>query len=213
MTETLTSLLLITSQKKETIEYLNQVNEFYNSAWDKLIIGGGILITFIGIILPVLLQYWQLQTLKHREKILFDEIENRINQSKSELKTLIEETVLKENQRIKDEISIVLESTEGKILQTQGNFFYKSSPKIALESYIRSVKKYLFSREYHLILRVLPMINNCISILSKEQILEIEDSENVNIMDFIDELQKNEVGKLCENEIKNIKRSYKEKTI
>lgn len=204
-------LFEIIQPEKNSIDYLNQINEFYNSAWDKLIIGGGILITFIGIIVPILLQYWQLQTLKHREKLLFNEIESRINQSKSELKSLIEEIVEKENKKTKDEIVLILESTEGKILQTQGNFFYSSNISTALHSYFRSIKKYLNANEYSLIRRVLPMMNNCINKLSKKQIEELEENENINFHEFISELLQSEAGKVCENEIKTIRKSLKDK--
>jgi hypothetical protein len=112
MDETLQVANALVQNAPQSIEYINQINEFYNSAWDKLIIGGGMLLTVIGIIIPAILQYWQLKTLKHSEKFLLDEINNKIKESKEELEILIHKKIQEENEINKKEFDIILEVTE-----------------------------------------------------------------------------------------------------
>lgn len=57
------------------------------------------------------------------------------------------------------------------------------------------------------------MVNSCIKKLSKEQILELEENENINIIEFLDYIKKNEANKLFDNDMKNIRKSFKDKII
>src|SRR5687767_11042596 len=60
----------------ETSELLNQVKDFYDSAWNTLLWGVGIIIALFGVIVPIIIQRMQKQILKHQEA----EMKNKIIQ-------------------------------------------------------------------------------------------------------------------------------------
>jgi len=201
--------MVITNEK--SIEYINQVNEFYNSAWEKLIIGGGVFIALVGIILPILIQFWQNQNLKHREKLLLDELKIKIDEAKIELRSVIENEVLQQNIQFKKDVDIKLESTQGKLLHNQGNFFFQTNNDKALYSFIRSSYHYINSKDQVLLLKIIGMMLYIIKKMTKKEIEEFEEKRNLTLKEFIEKIELSDYKELCQEKIYKLKMLLKEK--
>lgn len=71
----------------ESIELLKSVDEFYNSAWNKLMVYSSVLIAIVGIIIPIILTWWQNRTLKIKEESIKMELEATYEQRFADLMT------------------------------------------------------------------------------------------------------------------------------
>ena len=197
-------------QTVDNIDYLNQIDSFYNSAWDKLVLTGSIVIGLVGIAVPILIQFWQQRNLETQEKNLKGAIERQIAKAKEELKDMIQDLIKKEvdSLGIKQEESF--DNIEGKLLQIQGNLFYDKDNKSALHSYVRAVRQYLKGNNAALLVRTLAMTSRIIKTFkTEEELRTAEDFLNFKVADLIDDVSKSKFNVLCENEIIGIKQSIK----
>ncbi len=53
----------------ELIQFVQGVEQYYNNAWTKLIIFGGLIVGAGAILLPILIQWWQKKQLKIQSEI------------------------------------------------------------------------------------------------------------------------------------------------
>jgi hypothetical protein len=67
------------------LELLNRIDEFYNSAWTKLVVAGAIVV----VVVPLLIQYfataYQRRTSKQSEEMLEKKITDRVNMVREEM--------------------------------------------------------------------------------------------------------------------------------
>jgi LPS O-antigen subunit length determinant protein (WzzB/FepE family) len=71
MSDTLKTIVKTVEKTTDnSIDLINKVDSFYNSAWDKLIIVGSIAFAIIGILVPYVIQWYQKKTLKISEELL-----------------------------------------------------------------------------------------------------------------------------------------------
>ena len=67
MIDTLRNLTQNDRTFSETIDLVNKVDSFYNSAWDKLIIVGSLAFGIVGIVVPFIIQWYQKRTLELKD--------------------------------------------------------------------------------------------------------------------------------------------------
>lgn len=114
------------------LDVLNNVNTFYDSSWNKLIWVVGALLAVIGVIIPLVIQYWQNKKVKTSENLLREEIKLAVNGAKYEIGTEISKVIdlLKTdiNTGIADsvllakvEINTLIESAKTEMLDTAKN--------------------------------------------------------------------------------------------
>ena len=72
----------------DDLTLLKAVEEFYNSAWDKLIYSGILAIAIVGVLMPVLIQWWQKNALLVQEKNIEQNAKEYVRES---MKGLAEE--------------------------------------------------------------------------------------------------------------------------
>ena len=197
-------------QTVDNIDYLNQIDSFYNSAWDKLVLTGSIVIGLVGIVVPILIQFWQQRNLETQERNLKGEIETQIAKAKEELKVMIEDLIKKEVDSLGIKQQESFDNIEGKLLQTQGNLFYDKDNKSALHSYIRAARQYLKGNNGALLVRMLAMTSKTIKTFkTEEELRTAEDYLNFKIADLIVDVSQSKFNVLCENEIIVIKQAIK----
>ena len=96
-----TSLQQIQYELHQKQDVISQINEFYDSAWLKLII----VITILGILIPIIAQYFQQKNLKELTEFIRnqmnDGLELKINELKNYNQTEIDKTTLELNNNFK----------------------------------------------------------------------------------------------------------------
>ena len=77
----------------QSLDLISKIDTFYNNAWTKLIVTVTILFTIVGIVIPLIIQYYQKRELKLGEEKLKAEIESIEIRLKSEIKQETESTL------------------------------------------------------------------------------------------------------------------------
>lgn len=130
------------------IELINQVNEFYNTAWDKLIFFITILVTLIGIILPLYLEWGRK---KQQEQIL----EGYKKQLEEQLKISAEE--LQKYKVMNDDINATKDELVEKNKDLEGKYVkLEEDYRIMKENYAKLFKE--LEKENKLVWRKLESI-------------------------------------------------------
>ncbi|WP_173968483.1 hypothetical protein, partial [Flavobacterium collinsii] len=147
----------------DTLEILAKVNEFYNSAWDKLLIFGTVSFAIIGIVLPVIIQWYQNRIIKINEKEFEAKINLKIEDLKKEMKTEIE-TEFSEKRK---NLEVILEKQENlfsaRIAHMQAiNYLDNNNTYDALKEYIISIEFYINTDDYKNLIRSLKTILICL---------------------------------------------------
>ena len=83
-----------------SFEILNNVNAFYDTSWNHLLLFSGALAVVIGIIVPLLIQYYQTRLFRIEE----DNIQRRINDKTTEVKNSLAEQQSLEFQNMRERI-------------------------------------------------------------------------------------------------------------
>ncbi|WP_339624055.1 hypothetical protein [uncultured Winogradskyella sp.] len=153
---------------------INEVNSFYDSAWIKLIL----VITILGIIVPVIVQYFQRKNFKDLAEDLKDKFDSKIENLKKDNEDKINVLIKTHKKKIKRnekrnkkamiELDAVTFHLQARSLFNEKNFFS------SFRSYLKS--SLLFKRSNR-IDRIEPNLNNILLTLTK---LNDEDFEKVD---------------------------------
>lgn len=131
----------------EKQDIITQVNDFYDSAWLKLII----VISILGILVPIIAQYFQRRNLKDLaefiRKQMNDGFELKINELKNFNKTEIEKSL----ERFKSDIKMVEAKNQTILTELDASTFYLQGRAsvlgkeytLAIPSFLRSAYLYL----------------------------------------------------------------------
>ena len=169
---------------KETLEILEKVNQFYSQSFEQLILITIVILTFVGVVLPILIMLYQKRLFKLEQQEIEISIKNNLS---IELKT-IEDKIRNEYKekelefeskilRIEEEIKIQSSKSLGGILHVQGNGYYLSQKYIrALESFIEASGNHLTAKNESGLKRLLAQINTCFDNINKKQ---LEEEENI----------------------------------
>lgn len=193
LTDTLYTITkAIESKSDDSIDLINKVDSFYNSAWDKLILIGSLSFAVVGIVVPFVIQWYQKKTLKLSEDLLKKEIENQTNKVKEEI---IQELNNKLEEKIKEyemKINELNASTNAKAFHLQGNLNNeKGLHQYALGDYITASFDYLMCDDHQNLQTVLNLIaTNCLPELSIEEIEDLKTMTGSDINSLIEELDK-----------------------
>lgn len=171
-------------------QLLNQINDFYNSAWDKLILVGVIALTIVGIITPAIIQWYQKQTLKLNEEKLRENLRKEIEISKNQLKLEIEETVnhklKKVNKKLTVKNKILYNNSEGGLSFLEGNNHLDGKYYFnAIISYSVSMNHYRKAENFLAIQRILSNFIECLSKIRKSDFIELKKNYDTDIDDVL----------------------------
>ena len=155
---------------------VNQVNDFYDSAWLKLLI----VITVLGIILPIIVEYFQRKNYKelaiNLKKSYDDKLESFEENNKLKIDKIIKEyeDIFKKLELKYDKSMHEMDANtyylQGRTLFNEGDF------KGSVLSYLRSAK---LLKKCDRIDRILPVINNmsgALKLCDEEKIIQLDDS-------------------------------------
>jgi hypothetical protein len=134
---------------QENLEIINQVNEFYNSAWEKLILIGTIAFAIVGILVPFLIQWYQKKSMNLSEERLKGHIKVEVDKIKDALKIEMKEIFDIEVSKFEAKIEKIKNNSEAGIYHIQGTTeLDKKDYQNALQSYITAAKFYVDAEDY-----------------------------------------------------------------
>jgi hypothetical protein len=147
-----------------------EVNNFYDSAWLKLLV----VITILGIVLPIIIQYFQRKNYKE----LAENLKKTFDQK---LETLKENNELKINNVINDyktKLEELEEKNDKAMFEIDANTYYLQGRALFLERHLNSsifsyLKAILLLKECNRTDRILPNLNNirrALNLIQNEQI-------------------------------------------
>ncbi|SHM83118.1 hypothetical protein [Polaribacter sp. KT 15] len=153
-----------------------EVNNFYDSAWLKLLI----VITVLGIVLPILVQYFQRKNYKELAENLKNSFDNKLENLKENNESRINKIV--------EEYKTNLKELEAKndiaMFEIDANTYYLQGRSLMLErSFIPAVFSYIKAiillKKCNRIDRIIPNLNNL------KRALNNVDSEKINVLDRV----------------------------
>lgn len=190
----------------DTLEILSKVNEFYDSAWNKLVLTGGIAFAIIGVVVPYFLDRHQKKVLKLSEEKLESEVNSKIEEAK---KSIEEELNKKFAQKLSEFDKKLDDSKKLSIAQSfhlQGNSrFQNQNFYDALMDFINAGKNYSSCEDHFNLRRVLTSILLTLDKLTKENIDKLKNIENLDLIKILKEMEsKRNTGALADS-IKEIR--------
>lgn len=128
----------------DNLEIIQQVEQFYNSAWNKLIITGSVVFVIIGIAVPIFTYYMKKGALKIQKDKILAEIDEKLKEEKKKLREEIKKGYEKELSKLKSELDKEIKLVRGFTGHLQASASYDQ------KNYIEAVKDMLTSLEFYL---------------------------------------------------------------
>jgi tRNA nucleotidyltransferase/poly(A) polymerase len=198
----------------DTTSYLNivtQVDSFYNSAWEKLVLYGAIMFIVVGIIFPTILQvYIQLQqkhTLKQKEEKLKKEFSEYLVKLKEEIITELDKKFKEKSNEINNQTKQITSIGLGCTFHLQGNSLMDVKQYVnAMESYLNSLENYFSGKDLVNLSIVLDNVNSCLPYISYKDITNLKNINKLNLEKIINKIENGESGGAFKMKILEIKK-------
>jgi len=205
--DTIVKKVIVTEKPiTDTLEILSKVNEFYTSAWDKLLLFGGI----IGFIVPLVIQHYQKKALKISEEALEKKINDGIEKAKQEIKKDISNHVEKKIKEFKSGVDETHDFFRGLFLQFNADKLYDSKKYYdATLDYIGSIDMYKYCNDLNGVKGSLENVVDCFSKLSAEEIKKLKEGEDVDLRGTLESLETFENVIILRENIKKVKEYIK----
>ncbi len=194
-----------------SVEILNSVNEFYTSAWNMLIIYTSILLAVVGVIIPLILTWWQNRTLKFREEALKNELQNifdvKVKKLNTEFSEKVNEMIDEKLNKTEDFVSKKVSQAVATSFHIQGSNFLKQKDYFsAIRDYLYAGNKYLIAEDHLNLTRVNKVLLNNIKHLNSEMLYDLK-LLDCGIEDYINAIQKNNTTDVFTEIIRKLKKS------
>lgn len=147
------------------LDVLDKVNTFYTSSWDRLIITVSIAFGIVGIIIPLIIQWYQRKTLQLSEDnlqaLIISEIDKAKEELKSEFTKRLEEVITTYDAKMEH----LIFETYGQAYHLQSRVNYDSKNYVdALIDIIDACSKFLHTQNYMQVKAILKAIDEIILI-------------------------------------------------
>ena len=155
------------------LDVLDKVNTFYTSSWDRLIITVSIAFGIVGIVMPLIIQWYQKKTLQLSEDnlkaLIISEIENTKEELKSDFSKRLEDVIITYDAKIEN----LIYETYAQAYHLQSRINYDSKKYVdAFIDIIDAGSKYLHAQKYDQVKAILKAIDEIILIEIKPQELK-----------------------------------------
>jgi hypothetical protein len=130
-----------------SLEIIQKVNTFYDSAWQKLLFFITIALAVVGVIIPFFLQRTQSRQLKIDSANLKLEFSTLINKAKEDLTNEINENLAKKFKKLDDSFDLLRAEIYARHFHLQGNLLDSSNKESAICSYLAAVEFYMKAKD------------------------------------------------------------------
>lgn len=193
------------------LDIVNKIDQFYNSAWDKLIIAGSLILLVVGFVIPIVTQLYirqkQRYTLREMEKRFREQMLEYITLKEKEATERINEKMDEKITEIKEYMSQIKESSSGAIFHVQGTMFCDMGKyRDSLTSYLFACESLIKCKDWVNINRIFTTIKDrCLPNITKEDLNHIEVAYKMKLDDLLNNLEKTEHGGFFELTIASIR--------
>ncbi|NVO11191.1 MAG: hypothetical protein HXX16_14610 [Bacteroidales bacterium] len=191
----------------EQIDIIKQIEEFYNSAWDKLIITGSIIFAVFGIIIPFVFQFMQNRILRLQEKEIRINTQEQLEQLKLELQQEIRKEYQEEIKKITEEFDKKSQGLKGMGLHLQGNSHLQAKKyKNATYDFLYAFKLYLIGEDFKNLSTIADLLlKSCFPNITKEDLIDIFQKTDMTIEDYFNQLKEIDKNKHSQTIILDLK--------
>jgi hypothetical protein len=184
----------------EAIDLISKVDAFYNSAWNKLILFGSILFGVVGVVVPLVIQWYQKRVLRVAEEGLRVRLGKEIRE---ELMRAIENR-FNDQQR---QIQVLQAAANSKILFAQAKFsIEKNAYKGALGELVTASASSMECDDYRTLQEILDYIHStCLPNLSLEEISDLSTANVCDLASFLESLSKKDDRAMFQTKIGEIR--------
>jgi len=190
----------------DALEILSKVNEFYSSAWDKLILFGTVSFAIVGIFVPLIIQWYQKRVLIINEKEFESRVNKKIDQIKNEITDELSKKIDEKFKLFDKELEVAKQLSVAQSYHIQGNLYaQKDEFYEALKDFISASKHYSYCQDAFNLKRSLENIGFMLDRLKKtdtDNLKNVDLVDLVKILDKIDKEQKTNVLLDFTNEIR-----------
>jgi len=189
------------------IEILEKLDLFYNNAWNKLII----LLAVVGVVTPIIINWWQSRNLRFKEKKILSELNLRIDSKIESVQKKVVDDVNVKVHAVVDEFTDMVDEKIASVdagtyhIQANDSLKEKDYP-LAIEDFIVAAYKYLKGKDQLNMGRVNRLIKDNIESLTKEELEEMEITQK-EPSDYINKLEKNNINFMYSDLITSLKQS------
>jgi hypothetical protein len=178
------------------VSLLEQVEGFYSSAWDKLLISGMLVLVLLAVILPVV--FYAINF-----KLLGDRIKQRLETVKMELIADIRRENRDELAQVKQDFYNKSKALKSMSLHLEANNLLKDKKiEQAAANYLDAIRGYLHGKDYvNFRLLISTMIDRCLPHLNKAQLINIFRRIDITEDDYFAELKKIDRSEYAKPEI------------
>jgi len=180
------------------IDLLNSVNTFYESAWNKLALGGGILITVVGIVIPILVVLYQRNETERQEKKFIKQLEEKSQEFYKNLRLEIE--------KLKSEmLDKQIAGTAFSMINVGAVYYEEKKYHLAFVNYLAALEVLFISDSFTLLGSLLELIKiSLINIYGSE----ISPDEEKKFNELIQKLENFKSKEQYKELVKSIKKQF-----
>lgn len=191
----------------ENLEIIQQVEQFYNSAWDKLIITGSIIFAIFGILIPFFFQFIQNRQLKLQEKEIKLDINDQLSVLKKDLHIEIKAEYEKEFEKLSKKFEQKSDEIKGMAFHLQGNTNFNAGFHTrATKDFLFSVEYYVGGKDYNNLRTVINTLKkNCFTKITSVQLEDIFHQSDMTKESYFEKLKKLDIEGLAQKEIIDLK--------
>ena len=194
----------------DPIQILDQVNEFYTTAFGNLMYLTIAIFSISGIILPLILQNIQSKSLEKERKLLESQFNDSVKLVKVELHNEIEEKFESEKAKLREEINADICLAKGIGFSIQGTERLKSEDYVnAANHYISAISYALDGKDEHNAKKFLDLLVNMILPKINQEKYQDDIELQIKIPNFLEKLDNLNVNRRYETEILSIKKFLK----
>lgn len=189
------------------IDIIQQIEQFYNSAWDKLIMTGSIIFGVFGILIPIIFQLLQNRSLRLQEKEIKLDIGNQLAKQKKELQGEIKKEYQDEIKRLTEDFDNKAMGLQGMGHHLQGNGYLRDKLYIsATHDFIWAAHSYLIAEDYHNLKTVTNLLlNTCFKKISKEDFNDLFHQHDMTFDEYFEKLKKADKNYIAKEVITELK--------
>lgn len=195
----------------DTLDIINKIDQLYDTAWNHLIVLVTVLTLFIGVIIPLLIQWAQRRFFKLEAQSIKNELHSHVDSNiKSKLVKEIEEKFETLDQRLNIKIDESLNRLEGMIFMVLAVSEIASADDYlnAFLHYVGASVSLVKAQDEVNIQRSLDAVDMCLSnILSND--LVVEEESATKFTDLIKELKENNKKGKYTNYLAKLRKSFK----
>jgi len=190
----------------ETLEILEKVNNYYDSAWNKLIITGSVIIAVVGVVVPLLIQWWQKKNIQLSEEALDVKMKDKFSALQVKLKDEIRAEYQSEITRLGLEVKKYKAEAKANamFLQAASNFDLRKY-KIALGDFSTACNLFITATEWLGVQDCLINIHACLENITKKDYEEYLRVNNVDLSKILKIINHHDDTKLLSLQIDEIK--------